>query len=105
MIKHVVMWRLREEAGGQPKEANARDMKGWLEALSGQIPQIRSLEVGLNISSSKRAWDVVLVTSFENEADLAAYISHPQHQAVVASIRAISAEARVVDFVAGDPVA
>ncbi len=105
MIRHIVMWRLEEEAGGQPKEANARSMKSWLEGLPAQIPQIRSLEVGLNISSSERAWDVVLVSSFETEADLAAYSSHPQHQAVVALIRAVTAEVRVVDYVAGDALA
>ena len=105
MIKHVVMWRLKDEAGGQPKEANIRDMKGWLESLPARIPQIRSFEVGLNINPSERAWDVVLVSSFEDEADLAAYSSHPQHQAVVASIRAVTAEVRVVDYVAGNPLA
>ena len=105
MIRHIVMWRLKEEAGGQPKAANALAMQGWLEELPAQIPEINALEVGLNVNPSERAWDVVLVTSFEDEAGLAAYSSHPIHQAVVNSIRAVTAEARVVDFVAAEPPA
>ena len=105
MIKHVVMWRLKDEAGGGSREASARAVQGWLEELPARIPQIRSFEVGLNINPSERAWDVVLVSSFEDEADLATYSSHPRHQAVVASIRAVTAEVRVVDYVAGNPLA
>lgn len=98
MIKHIVMWRLKEKARGATKEDNARTLKTRLEALPEVIPEIRRLEVGLNIKDSERAADVVLYSEFDSPEALAAYIGHPAHQEVVAFIREIVSETRVVDY-------
>jgi len=98
MIKHIVMWRLKENAGGAAKVENARAMKARLEALPEAIPEIGRLEVGLNVKDSERAADVVLYSEFDSPADLAAYIQHPAHQEVVTFVREIAAETRVVDY-------
>ena len=62
------------------------------------IPEIRRLEVGLNVKDSERAADVMLYSEFDSPADLAAYIQHPAHQEVVTFVREIAAETRVVDY-------
>ncbi len=98
MIKHIVMWRLKEKACGAAKEENTRAMKARLEALAQIIPEIRHLEVGLNVKDSERAADVVLYSEFDSPADLDAYIQHPAHQEVVTFVREIAAETRVVDY-------
>ncbi len=98
MIKHIVMWRLKEKASGAAKEENARAMKARLEALPEGIPEIRHLEVGLNIKDSERAADVVLCSEFDSVQDLATYSKHPAHQEVVAFVREIVSETRVVDY-------
>lgn len=98
MIKHIVMWRLKAEAGGQTREENARNMKQRLEELPSRIPQIRSLEVGLNVRESERASDVALYAEFDSLEDLATYIRHPAHQEVATYIREITSEIRVVDY-------
>ncbi len=98
MIKHIVMWRLKEEAAGQTKADNARAIKTRLEALPQAIPEIRSLEVGLNTKDSERAMDVVLYSEFDSPEALAVYSRHPTHQEVVAFVREIAAESRVVDY-------
>ena len=98
MIKHVVMWRLKAEVEGGTKAENAREMKSRLEALPPRIQEIRRLEVGINISPSERSSDVVLTAEFDSPADLAAYSAHPAHQEVVAFIRGIAVETRVVDY-------
>ena len=98
MIRHVVMWKLQAEAGGQSKDANAQAVRAALMALPGKIPQIAELDVGINISTSERAWDVVLVSSFNSQTDLETYSAHPAHQEMVKLIRAVSAETRVVDY-------
>jgi len=98
MIKHIVMWRLKEKARGAIKEENARAMKARLEVLPAVIPEIRRLEVGLNIKDSERAADVVLYSEFDSPEALAAYIGHPAHQEVVAFVREIASETRVVDY-------
>ena len=98
MIKHVVMWRLKDSAAGGDKAGNAQTMKARLEALHAAIPVIRRLEVGLNAKDSERASDVVLYTEFDNGEDLAVYSQHPAHQEVVKFISAIVSETRVVDY-------
>ena len=98
MIKHIVMWRLKDSAEGADKLEQAGAVKRRLEALPGTIREIRRLEVGLNIKDSERASDVVLLAEFESRQDLASYARHPAHQAVVAFIRQIASETRVVDY-------
>jgi hypothetical protein len=49
MIKHIVMWKLEENAEGNTKLENAKIIKEKLEALVGIIPEIVELEVGIDI--------------------------------------------------------
>lgn len=99
MIKHVVMWNLQDEANGQSKVENAQELKTRLEALPAVISVIVDYEVGVNISRSDRAWDLVLVSTFATEDDLSTYASHPAHQEVVGYIRQVSVIMKVVDYV------
>ena len=98
MVKHIVAWRLKDPALGRGKAENARLMKEKLEALRGRIPGLRRLEVGLDFSAGENSSDIVLVTDFESRAALAAYMIHPEHQAVVAFVSQIVAERRLVDY-------
>jgi len=47
-----------------------------LLGLKGKVPQLRSLEVGINIIHSARSFDIALVTEFDSLEDLSAYQSH-----------------------------
>lgn len=98
MIKHVVMWKLKDNVAGNSKEENARELKRRLEALPRAIPEIQRLEVGLNIKDSEQAMDVVLCSEFDTPKGLAAYSQHPAHQQVVAFVREIASESRVVEY-------
>ena len=99
MLKHIVLWRLKPEAGGRPAAENARELKRRLEALVGSIAEIRELEVGLNTNtSSPAAFDVALYSAFDDEKALAAYQAHPAHQALLEFVRAIVDERCVVDY-------
>ncbi len=82
MLKHIVMWRLAESAEGRSKAENAQWMKERLESLVGVVPELLSVEVGINVCRSDMAYDAVLVSTFENEQALAAYKVHPAHKAV-----------------------
>ena len=98
MIKHIVMWKLQDEAGGATRTQNALAMKNQLELLPAVIPQIRELEVGLTLQDSDRFMDVILITGFNSLADLASYRDNPKHRDVAAFIRAVVSETRVVDY-------
>lgn len=100
MLKHVVMWKLKEEALGMDRAALGAAMKQRLEALVGQVPSIRSLEVGLNVVPGDTARDVVLVSRFDDLAGLQAYVDHPAHQAVLGFVKQAVEERRAVDYLA-----
>ncbi len=98
MIKHIVMWRLKDSALGNEKAGNARLVREKLEALRGRIPGLLRLEVGLDFSATDNSAEVVLVTEFESREALAAYQAHPEHQAVVVFVSQVVTERRLVDY-------
>ena len=82
MLKHIVMWRFVEGAEGKSRQEHALWMKEHLEALVGIVPQIRSMEVGVNCYPSDTAYDVVLISTFDNKEAMDQYKVHPVHVAV-----------------------
>ncbi len=98
MIKHIVMWKLKDFAEDADRARNCKRIKIELEALKITIPQIFHLEVGINYLESDAAYDVVLFSVFKTEDDLAAYQNHPDHRAVAEFISKIRKSRAVVDY-------
>ena len=98
MVKHIVMWKLKEEAEGHSKKENIATMKSKLEGLKSSIPQIVELEVGIQMEVSETASDVVLFSSFKDKEGLEIYQKHPEHQKVAGFIRSIVSERKIVDY-------
>ncbi len=94
MIRHVVMWKLKQESGHE----NALKIKSMLEELKPIIPEIKALEVGVNINGSDAAYDAVLISDFDNAADLQTYQNHPDHKAVSKFVASVRTDRVVVDF-------
>ncbi|HMO03591.1 MAG TPA: Dabb family protein [Kiritimatiellia bacterium] len=98
MIKHIVLWKVKELADGLDRPQIAAKMKHDLEALRPVIPAIRHLEVGVNCIPSDAAFDVALYSEFDSRTDLEAYMTHPAHQAVVGFVRSVVTARHVVDY-------
>lgn len=98
MIKHIVMWKLKDNAEGKPKLENAKWIKKSLEGLLGIVKEIKSMEVGVNISKSDMAFDAVLISEFETLEDLEAYRSNPAHVKISQYIKKVKDDRVVVDF-------
>lgn len=98
MLRHIVMLKLKDEAEGAGKSENATRVKAMLEALPATIPEIKHLEVGINALGDPGASDVSLIVDVENETTLDIYAKHPDHQEVVAFIKKVINERRVVDY-------
>jgi hypothetical protein len=79
-IKHIVMWRVRGDTAAE-RTANALRVKAAFEPLRGCIPGLNCLELGLDSSGADYACDLVLYSEFDSPESLAAYGSHPAHQA------------------------
>ncbi len=98
MIKHIVMWKLKEEAEGNNKKVNTSIIKNKLNALVPVIQEILSLEIGENFNPTEAAYDVVLITTHNDRNGLAGYLNHPAHREAASFIGKVVAERKVVDF-------
>ncbi len=97
MVVHIVMFRFKETG----KEENIEKTKEMLEALPEKIDTLRSMEVGVDFLHSERSMDLVLTSTFDDREGLDAYRVHPAHQEVVAFIKKVTVESRVVDYEKG----
>lgn len=80
MVKHVILWTLKAEFSPEQKVAIKADIKRELEALAGRIPGLVDIKVNVDPLASSNA-DLMLDSSFEDEAALKGYAVHPAHVA------------------------
>lgn len=99
MVRHIVMWTLKEEAEGQTARENGLKMKEILEALMGRIDGLQALTVSVDVVAADPACHVVLCSDHDDAAALDHYQGHPEHQACVAFVKKVADSRRVVDFV------
>lgn len=97
MIKHIVLFKLKEFDSPSEKQNKMRQIKMGLENLRTIIPEIASIEVGLN-NNPKEKFDIALTTTHNNMEDLATYANHPKHLSVAKIIREVLEERSCVDF-------
>lgn len=100
MLKHIVLFKLKDNAEGNSKEKNAARMVEMLHGLTSVIPQIRHLEAGVNAIPSDASYDVAIYSEFANEQDLSIYMKHPEHQKVVEFVKKVVEGRVVVDYLA-----
>ena len=98
MVKHVILWTLKEEYSEAQKEQIKAEIKAGLEGLKGQIPGLLDIKVVTNGLASSNA-DLMLDSSFENEDALKGYAVHPAHVAVAdGKVRPHTASRVCLDF-------
>lgn len=98
MIKHIVMWKLKEQAEGAGRAANARKMKALLDDCADIVPGILKFETALAEPGLECTYDVVLYAEFASRAALDAYQRHPRHHAAKPFIGAVRAERQCMDY-------
>ncbi|OGB23873.1 MAG: stress responsive protein [Burkholderiales bacterium RIFCSPLOWO2_02_FULL_57_36] len=98
MIKHIVMWHLKEFAEGADKAANALKMKQLLDACADIVPGILKFETALAAPGLEATYDVVLYSEFESKAALDAYQDHPRHVALKPFIGAVRQARQCMDY-------
>ena len=98
MVKHIILWTLKEEYTDAQKAEIRAGIKEGLEGLKGQIPGMIDISVRTEYLPSSTV-DVMLDTTFENAEALAAYTTHPKHVAVADSkVRPYTANRACMDF-------
>lgn len=78
MVKHVILWKLKEDLGGKSKEEVVKDIKKGLESLAGKVPGLLSVNVVINPMESSNA-DVMLDSELDSQEALKVYQTHPEH--------------------------
>lgn len=84
MVKHIILWQLKDEYPDAEKADIKAGIKAGLEGLAGQIPGLVEVHVNINGLPSSNA-DLMLDTTFESAEALKGYSKHPAHVAVADS--------------------
>ena len=98
MVKHIILWTLKEMNEAQ-KETVKADIKEGLEGLKGKIPGLVDIKVITEGRLPSSNADLMLDSTFETEEALKAYSKHPEHVAVADSkVRPFTASRACLDF-------
>ncbi|SHJ07858.1 Dabb family protein [Pseudobutyrivibrio xylanivorans] len=81
MVKHIILWTLKDELSAEEKDQVKKGIKEGLEGLAGKIPGMVDIKVNINGLASSNA-DLMLDSTFESEEALKGYAVHPEHVAV-----------------------
>lgn len=98
MVKHIILWTLKE----MPEEEKASvkaGIKEGLEGLKGRIPGLLDIQVHAEKRLETSTADLMLDSSFESFEALKSYSKHPAHVAVADSkVRPFTAARSCLDF-------
>ena len=98
MIKHIVLWKLKEYAEGGDRLGNAAKMKAMLDGCAHIVPGILKFEAVLAQPGLEATYDVILYSEFSDRAALDAYQNHPEHVAIKPFVGAVRAERQCMDY-------
>ncbi len=93
MITHIVFFKLKDHS-----PLNVEKARDVLLGMKSRIPQLRHLEVGVDVLHSQRSFDIALVTKFDSLEDLDAYQKHPVHVEVAKYMTSVRKFAVAVDY-------
>ena len=98
MIRHIVMFKLKEFQTPAEKEAKMREIKERLEALKDNIEVLRMIREDFNCNPEE-TWDIILTTELATLEDVNTYANHPEHVAVAKGIIGpVKADRACVDY-------
>ena len=96
MVKHIVLFKLKDEAPEAEKLEAMNSFKKAIEALPAKIAVIRKIEVGLNMNPGE-TWSIALYSEFDSLDDVKFYATHPDHVAAGKLLAAVKESRACVD--------
>lgn len=97
MVKHIVLFKLKDDASAEAKLQAMQAFKAAIEALPATIPVIRKVEVGFNINPAE-TWSVALYSEFDSLDDVKFYATHPDHVAAGRLLAEVRESRACVDY-------
>ncbi len=98
MLRHVVMWKLKDHAEGADRAANLVKMQALLDSCIDLVPGMLQFTTAVAAPGFEATCDIILDATFASRAALDAYQSHPHHVAMKPFIGAIRAERQCMDY-------
>lgn len=93
MLSHVVLFKLTENT-----EEKKAFMQEQIMRMRGKLDFLEKCEVGLNVSSDAKAYDVVAFFDFHDEEGLKRFATDPLHIDVVNTIKSNIADVKIIDY-------
>ncbi|MGK0466173.1 Dabb family protein [Clostridium sp.] len=92
MFTHIVFFKLKEKK----QTSEARDI---LLSMEGNIPQLKIIEVGIDVMHTGRSYDLALITRFDCLEDMETYAVHEYHvNNVLKYLKPMLEDSKIVDF-------
>lgn len=99
MVKHIILWKLKDEFSAAEKESIKKGIKEGLEGLVGQVPGLVDVKVQIDGVIPSSNADVMLDSTLESAEALKGYAVHPAHVAVAdGKVRPYTAARTCIDF-------
>lgn len=99
MIKHIILWKLRDDLTEAEKETIKAGIKEGLESLVGKVPGLVECKVNIHGRLASSNADVMLDSTLESEEALKGYAVHPAHVEVAnTKVRPYTALRTCLDF-------
>lgn len=98
MVKHIILWTLKETGSLEEKENIKAGIKEGLEGLKGQIPGLVDIKV-ITKGLDSATVDLMLDSTFEDAQSLKGYAVHPKHVEVAdTKVRPFTANRACFDY-------
>lgn len=99
MVKHIILWKLKDEFSDAEKAEIKKGIKEGLEGLVGKVPGLIEVAVHIDGRLDSSNCDVMLDCTLESEEALKGYAVHPCHVEVAnTKVRPYTALRTCLDF-------
>lgn len=79
MVKHIILWKLKDELSEQQKARVKAGIKQGLESLAGKVPGLVDIKVQIDGRLASSNADVMLDSTLIDAEALKGYAVHPAH--------------------------
>lgn len=98
MVKHIILWNLKDEYTEEEKAQIKKNAKTALEGLSGKIPGLLDIKIQISYLESSNA-EMMLDSTFESSDALKNYSIHPEHVKVADTfVRPYTSKRSCIDY-------
>lgn len=99
MVKHIILWKLKDEYTEQEKVEIRKGIKAGLESLKGKVPGLLDIKVIADGRLASSNADVMLDSTLESPEALKNYAVHPAHVEVAnTKVRPYTAVRSCLDY-------